>query len=192
MRRKWITALAAVFLVLALAAFVHLFGLKPMRAGADVQSVGVTRTGSFELPDTPDHVFSLFGPIDEAKWAEGWAIETLYSPQAQPSAGMIFNTRQHGGARLLWTVADLDAANHKIVYVTFLPDDSIGVLEIICRSSSPSSTTVTVTHSRVGLSENGNHHALRYTQEKHQAQLEAWQHAITYYLKTGGRLAHHE
>lgn len=191
MRLKWMFALALAVVVASLVAL-HLFSLRPHKVAAQFQPEGVTRSGSFELPATPDRVFPLFGPIDEAKWAEGWTIETLYSPLAQPSSGMVFSTRQHGGARLLWTVADLDAANHKIVYVTFLPDDSVGRLEIICRSSSPSSTTVAVTHSRVGLSENGNQHAVRYTQERHEAQLQAWQHAITYYLKTGRRLAHHE
>jgi hypothetical protein len=191
MRRKWMLAMALA-VVFASAVALHFFSLRPHKVAAQFQSAGVTRTASFELAATPDRVFPLFGPIDEAKWAEGWAIEVIYSPQPSPAAGMVFATRQHGNPQLLWTVAELDAANYKIVYVTYLADDSIGRLEIICRKSSPSSTTVTVTHSRVGLSETGNRHAERYTQEKHQAQLQAWQHAITYYLKTGRRLAHHE
>ncbi|MCI0348883.1 MAG: hypothetical protein L0Z53_05600 [Acidobacteriales bacterium] len=191
MRPKWIVVFALA-VVLASAAAQDLFSLRQHKVAAQFRSEGVTRTASFELPATPDRVFPLFGPVDEANWAEGWAIETLYSPQPEPAPGMVFTTQQRSGARLLWIVAELDAANHKIVYVTFLPNDSVGRLEITCRASSPSSTTVTVTQSRVGLSESGNHRAAQYTPEKHQAHLQSWRHAIAYYLKTGRRLAHHE
>ena len=123
-----------------------------MRDGSAVQ---VTRTMSLDLPADADTAFPLFGPVDEAKWAEGWSPHFIApQPGAQTPDGAVFTTGD-GENVDTWIMTDFDPAARTVRYVHLRPGRVVAQLWIAVTPVSAHASRAEVTYRYTTLGPGG-------------------------------------
>ena len=166
-----------------------LFALTALQQ-SEFHAQAVARTGGFHVNLAPDTAFRLFGPVVEAKWAEGWAPHIVYPEGATLEEGMVFTVTHPGHSDTVWTLSHLDLARRELSYVMVTPGVRAGRIEIRC-SPEDKGTRVEVTYHFVGLSEEGNHFVQEFTAEHYAREMQSWEKAIDYHVRTGETMRHH-
>ena len=138
-------------------------------------------------------MFPLFGPVEEAKWAEGWSPDVLYSTRPDAAElNAVFATHHPGSADAIWTVAHYDAAAHAISYVRVRPDSHVARIDVACHPHGGGQTQATVTYTFTTLVPDGDAFLAHLTREYYvHHELPSWERAINHYLATGETLPHH-
>lgn len=157
-------------------------------AGPPQPALHVERSATITVAAPIDKVFPLFGPVEEAKWADGWAPDVLH--QAKEMEGTVFVTRSPHPA--FWVVALWDGAGHHVRYDEVVPDHYVVQIDVACRAGSASETRCQVTYSYTSLGPDGDAFLQQYTSEHHARRISQWERALNHYLQTGERLRGHE
>lgn len=144
----------------------------------------VSRTATFQVNNSVEKVFPLFGPIREKEWAVGWNPEIIYSAHPEVELHMIFKTKGNYAdePEYLWMITQYDPHVHKIEY-TVSTINRIWFITVQCEQKVPY-TRVTVTYSYTGLNETGNNRNTEMLERMFIHNLQDWQHAIQHYLNT--------
>lgn len=148
----------------------------------------VEQTATISVAASVEKAFPLFGPVEEARWADGWAPEVLH--QAQNMEGTVFVTRAPHPA--FWVLALWDEAGHHVRYDEVVPDHFVVQIDITCRAASASQTSCRVRYSYTSLGTGGDAFLRQYTAEHHAQRIGQWERALNHYLQTGERLPGHE
>ena len=154
-------------------------------ASADHTNDYARQSGSIELNGPIDRVFPYFGPVREAEWAEGWAPEMIYLPARDGGEGAVFRTKA-GDDEMLWTLARWDEHDHAITYITVIPGERLGRIDIECHAARDK-TRCEVAYSYVALGHKGEEFIVKFTPAQHRHRLDHWQMAINHLLATGKR-----
>ena len=147
-------------------------------------AVRSTKSATIMLNDFIKKVFPLFGPVREMGWADGWSPEILYGRE-EVAEHMIFRTQANGGF-YQWIITQYDPHQYKIEYTVTAPN-RVWFITIECREHQ-SNTLATITYSYTGLSEEGHQLNRSALQQMFACELNDWEEAINYYLKTGKKL----
>jgi hypothetical protein len=156
----------------------------------DSASHHVERSGGFTLAAPVDKAFPLFEPVPEKQWVEGWDPKPVYPANGDTVEGMVFTSSHENASDTVWTMAHFDPARHEITYVNVTAGVRLGRIDIRCSDAS-GSTHVDVRYSFTSLSDAGNEVVDSFSQSRFDAHMQAWQHALTYFLQTGKRFEHH-
>lgn len=148
----------------------------------------VERTAAITVAAPIARVFPLFGPVEEARWADGWAPTVLH--QGKDMEGTVFVTRAPHAA--FWVLALWDEGAHRIRYEEVVPEHYVVQIDIACRAASASETRCEVTYSYTSLGADGDAFLQQYTAEHHVQRIGQWERALNHYLQTGERLPGHE
>jgi hypothetical protein len=148
----------------------------------------VQRSATFVLNAPIEKAFPLFGPIREKDWAAGWEPEILYSNHDEVEQHMIFRTSSsHRDAdHYLWVVSQYRPEIFFIEYTVSTPQ-RIWFITVSCRPSDDK-TTVTVTYTYTGLSDEGNRTNKMALEKMYVRNLKDWEEALNFYLATGKRM----
>ncbi|HWX25025.1 MAG TPA: hypothetical protein VN083_08290 [Vicinamibacteria bacterium] len=168
-------------------AWVSLCG--PSGRAQDRRAGQVIRSYVQTLAAAPSVVFPLLGPVEEARWAEGWAPELL-SSEAGIGEGTVFRTR-HGGVETVWILTLWDPVLHRVGYAHVTAGSDVATLRIDLLGVGGGMTEARVTYIWTALSDQGAALIDRHTQERFESDMRDWETALNHYLKTGQRLEHH-
>ena len=148
----------------------------------------VDLSGAITLHAPVERVFPLFAPVEEAKWAEGWAPVILY--QGKNREGTVFTTS--GTHQAVWVLARWDEAAHAVHYESVVPGVHVSHIAIACTAAGAQETRCTVFYSLTSLGGAGDDLIAQWSQQRHRERLASWERAINHFLQTGRRLPHHE
>jgi hypothetical protein len=118
----------------------------------------ITRTKTISLQGPLGQVFPLFGALEEAKWAPGWAPKVIYPENALLEEHMVFKTPAHdeGENHYTWTVSRYDPDLGSVEYTVFAAE-RLWWITINCRSiEHDKKTEAEVCYTYTGLTEKGN------------------------------------
>ena len=152
----------------------------------------ISRCRKITLEGNLTAVFPLFGPIDEAKWATGWAPEVLYPPNGTLEEHMVFQTIPHHATEslLTWTVSKYDPKEALIEYTVFAVS-RVWVISIKCTESGDSRTTeAQVCYTYTGLTQEGNDQNKAAMERTFAHDLKDWEEQINYYLNSDRQRTH--
>ena len=144
-----------------------------------------TQIAELLVPVDPATAFELFEPIGERRWAHDWEPRFIHPPSGRTQTGAVF-TRDHDGRHSLWTIAEYEPNEHRIVYVVFVPGERVTRIAIDCRADG-TATRARVTYTHTALSGEGEQLVAHFTAERHQRLMGAWQDAIEQYLARAQR-----
>lgn len=132
---------------------------------------------SFEVPGPVERVFPLFDPINEARWAEGWAITPILPSPFRVERNAVFLT-DAGDRSAVWTILRFEPDAHRVEYLVVVPDHHQRWITVGCTPRGEA-TQVTVSYTVTPLSRSGEDAALRYSE----AFIESWQEPVTRALR---------
>jgi len=147
----------------------------------------VQKTASFVVNTAIEKAFPLFGPIREKEWTAGWEPQIIYSVNPEVEEHMIFKTsgKHHGEEEYLWVLSQYNPKDYFIEY-TVSTSQRLWFISVRCRPKG-SNTSVTVTYTYTGLTEEGNQLNKLALDKMYAHNLKDWEEAINYYLFTGKR-----
>lgn len=148
----------------------------------------ISKCASLYLNAPVEQSFSLFGPIKEMEWAEGWDPEIIYSTSEFVEEYMIFRTKgQHVSERhYTWVITRFNPKQYQIEY-TVSTANRIWFINIECAPQGLK-TVANVRYTYTGLTELGNDLNKKHLKEMYLNDLKDWELAINYYLENGTRL----
>lgn len=139
----------------------------------------LVRSGRLRLAAPPGTVFPLFGPIEERRWAEGWAPTMIHPPSGEVELGAVFTVEHDGGAPSVWTIVELDPQRFRISYVRVRPDSHLARIDIACAGADDGATRADVTYTFTGLAEPGNALVDSFTEAHYTEWMRSWELAIS-------------
>ena len=149
-----------------------------------------TRTHTIHLNGQIENIFTLFDPIGEKKWSEGWN-PIIISPNAEIHEGTVFITKNRDGTETIWTITALDQAKHDIAYTAVTPSIRVTLINITCQPEDDNHTKAHVTYTITALSEKGKQYVKTFTDQHYGEFMANWEKAINHYLQHGRPLPHH-
>ena len=132
-------------------------------------------------------VFPLFGPIEESKWAPGWAPNIVSPMNVAIEEHMIFTTKAHHGqeADYTWIVSKYDPERAFVEYTVFAAE-RLWWITILCRkSNSNDHTEAEICYTFAGLTDKGNMMNRHILASMFAHDLKDWEDQINYYIETG-------
>jgi hypothetical protein len=141
----------------------------------------ISRSHSIVLDIPPDKAFSLFTPIGEKLWINGWNPEFLYPVSGETMENMVFTT-DHNHERTYWSVVRFDPVQHVVTYARVTPTSRFGLVEVVCEVIEGERTHVTITYTFTALTEEGNDYIDEFTEESYREMIDSWQTEISAYL----------
>lgn len=160
-----------------------------MPTSSSLPHLSVTRTHSFTVPLPKAHAFTLFEPVGEKLWAEGWSPVFATPGDATLSDNTVFTRTviHHGqpAQTSVWLVTHYDQAGGVIEYRAVVPGLRVSRITVRCRESQASETSVEVTYRHTSLSNEGDAFVQDVTEEHYRASIEEWNTAIRAYLARG-------
>jgi hypothetical protein len=145
----------------------------------------VQKSASFVVNTSTEKAFPLFGPVREKEWAAGWEPQIVYSTNPEAEEHMIFKTsnNHHGEGEYVWVISQYSPKDYFIEY-TVSTSQRLWFIGVRCRPKG-SSTSVTVTYSYTGLTEEGNQLNKLALDKMYAHNLKDWKEEINHYLATG-------
>ncbi len=147
-----------------------------------------TRTHAFTVRLPLANAFTLFEPVGEKTWAEGFdpVFATPESARLGPDSVFTLETSRHGTKlQTIWLITKYDRPAGLIEYRAIYPGMRIARITVQCRTVRESETGVEVTYHYTGLSEEGDRYIAAMTEEKFGPYIEEWAAAIRAYLARG-------
>jgi hypothetical protein len=117
-------------------------------------------TGKFRLHASVSRAFTMFEPIGEKEWAQGWDPNPIYPDVIKPVEGAVFTTREKGEPSI-WTITRYERGR-TIEYSVVSPGHDTTQISVACKGIAESVTEVTVSYRITGLSEQGNEYGLEH------------------------------
>ena len=155
-------------------------------------SKSVSHTAEFEISQPVQAVFPLFTPEGEKRWAPGWAYENIMGTNTLNEDYLFLtSTHDHAASDALWIVKHYDPEAHCVQYYKIEPGEKVGRIDVTCRPSGPRASKVRVTYKYMGLSQNGNRFAARFTKKTYRAFIEDWKRLIESYFAKDTRSSAH-
>lgn len=151
----------------------------------------VRRSATLTLDGPFEKVFPLFDPINEAKWADGWAITPVWPADGRVEVGMVFTTPAGHAQRAVWMLARLDAEAGAVAYWVWFPDERVQHVEIACRAAGPRRTEAQVSYTLTALGEAGQRAVAAFDAAGYARRMAHWEEAINHHLATGQTLRAH-
>jgi hypothetical protein len=148
----------------------------------------ITRTHRFTVSLPLAGAFTLFEPVGEKCWAEGWSPVFPTPGDAELSDNTVFTrTLSHDGRpeTSIWLITRYDPPAGVIEYRAIVPGVRVSRITVRCRPVGESQTSVEVTYRHTSLSEEGDRYVERMTGEHYRAFIEEWASAIRAYLARG-------
>ena len=174
---------------LTIASFAALLAGSFLAPGPEAQpALHVEQSATITVAAPVDKVFPLFGPVEEARWADGWAPVVLY--QGKHMEGTVFTTSAPHEA--FWVLALWDETGHRVRYAEVVPGRYVVQIDVACRAASASETRCEVTYAFTSLGKDGDGFLQQYTRERHAERIAHWERALNHYLQTGELLRGHE
>lgn len=129
-----------------------------------------------------DVVFPLFDPINEKKWATGWAPRVLYPVDETVGEHMIFTTKPRFVEEddYQWIISKYMEADHRIVYLVSTRE-RIWSIDVSCFADDDR-TLVRIEYQYTGLTMRGNELNSIALSSMYEQNLEDWKDAIHHYL----------
>ncbi len=150
----------------------------------------VRRSATLRLEGPIEKVFPLFDPVNEAKWADGWAIEPVWPADGRVETGMVFTTPAGPGRRAVWALTRLDAEAGEVAYWVWFPDERVQHVEVACRAAGDK-TEARVSYTLTALSQAGRKAVAAFDADGYARRMAHWESAINHHLATGGTLRAH-
>ncbi|MCX6950710.1 MAG: hypothetical protein NTV51_00755 [Verrucomicrobia bacterium] len=151
--------------------------------------MAAAHTHRFTVPLPLAEAFTLFEPIGEKRWAEGWMPVFATPDDAVLSDNTVFTRTVHHPGEAprtsIWLITRYDRAGGVIEYRTVVPDLRVSRITVSCREIGEKETAVSVTYRHTSLSEEGTRFLRELTEEKYRASIEEWATAIRAYLIRG-------
>jgi hypothetical protein len=147
-----------------------------------------TRSHTFKVHLPLADAFTLFEPVGEKNWAEGF--DPVFATPESSTLGddSIFTVEaSHGGVKhqTIWLITRYDRAAALVEYRAVYPGVRVARITVRCRASAESETTVEVTYRYTGLSADGDEYIAGMTEGKFGEFIETWNSAIGAYLARG-------
>ncbi len=146
----------------------------------------VVRTATIEVNASPDEAFPLFTPLGEGLWSEDWDPVFRHPPEAELEEGAVFTTPDGPDGDRVWTILEYRPKKHRIAYLCVSPGMVHSRIEIDCEGTELGTSKVEVTYTDTALSEKGQAHLGRESEEVFSDRVGHWEHAINAYLRSGG------
>jgi hypothetical protein len=147
-----------------------------------------TRSYTFKVHLPLADAFTLFEPVGEKNWAEGF--DPVFATPESSTLGddSIFTVEAfHGGVKhqTIWLITGYDRAAALVEYRAVYPGVRVARITVRCRASAESESTVEVTYRYTGLSADGDEYIAGMTEGKFGEFIETWNSAICAYLARG-------
>lgn len=148
----------------------------------------ISRSSEIILNDKIDMVFPLFGPVREMDWESGWKPEVIYTNDQLVEKGMIFKSqaRFEGEQPYLWIITQYRPSEYLIEY-TVSSSDRVWFICIQCEPIGMK-TRANVSYTFTSLNEHGATLNKIALEQMYSRNLQDWEEALNYYLKTGTAL----
>lgn len=115
------------------------------------------RAISFILNAPPDSSFTLFGPLEERKWAPHWSPRFVYpNDGSQTPDGAVFYTKGAASRETIWVMKTYDPVKREIEYVFVTPGHLAGELHIAVTPVAGGRSQAMIAYRFTALSETGN------------------------------------
>ncbi len=153
------------------------------------KSERLSRTAKITLEGEIEHIFPLFGAIEETKWADGWQPLIIYSQSGKIERGMVFLTNAHNHHETVynWIVSGYEPKDHHIEYIVSTPN-RYWIINIQCNILSDVKTEAIITYTYTSLNSLGNEINKHSITKMFEKDLKDWEEAINHYIKTGNIL----
>jgi hypothetical protein len=147
-----------------------------------------TRSHSFTVHLPLSDAFTLFEPVGEKNWADGFDPIFATADSSTLGDNSIFTVEASHGAmkhQTIWLMTRYDHPAALVEYRAVYPGVRVARITVQCRPSSESETTVKVTYRYTGLSDEGDAYIAAMTDEKFGEFVEKWDSAIRAFLARG-------
>lgn len=154
-----------------------------------VSSTLEQRTQSFTilLQGSVADAIPLFGPVQEAEWAPGWAPRFLHPPEGAQREGVVFTTTTSTGEERLWLLTTYDINQGQVEYLCITPGFTANEIKIRVVSEGDRRCKATITYRRSALAPEWNEEVTKLDAHWANQQRVHWEAAINAALGTEGR-----
>jgi hypothetical protein len=148
----------------------------------------ITRTYRQNISGTAETVFPLLCPVREAEWLEGWRYQIIHSVSGLAEEGCVFATPGNDEEDTVWVITRHDTAYYEVDFVRFTPASRTCVLKIAVTPDGESDSTVDISYTYTGITEEGNAWIDNFTEESFLEAVKFWERSMNHFLKTGEKL----
>lgn len=146
-------------------------------------AVHCERTHSIKINTNVEKAFKLFTAEGEILWAEGWN-PVFYFPESETTLeGSVFST-ENNGIKTIWTCIEFDENNSAVKYIRTIPESNTAIVSVKCNFLDENNTMVDVRYNFTSLTESGNDHIERFTEEYYIEFINSWKKEIDEYLES--------
>ncbi|MDF2631901.1 MAG: hypothetical protein K0Q85_497 [Caproiciproducens sp.] len=134
-----------------------------------------------------DIVHPLLCPEREKDWIDGWSYEMIYSQSGFAEHGCVWKTNFPEEGEAIWIMVRNNPPR-EAAYIKYVPGVMIGELAFMLQNTESKGTTIDVTYTFTGLTEQGNKLIDTILSESLEQKLLGLERALDYYLRTGSVL----
>lgn len=135
-----------------------------------------------------DDIFPLLCPVREADWIDGWEYEMIYSKSGFAEQDCVFATPHMDGLKTIWQITHYDRDNYNIGFVRVTPNENIVKITISLEFIRNTETKSHISYQYTGLNDIQNKYIETELATDFINNMQYWEKAINYYLKTGEKL----
>ena len=140
------------------------------------------RTGSFDLPCSPDQAFPLFSPEGERLWIKTWDPKPIYPDTIEFCRDTVFREGE-ANDDALWTILDADPVARRAEYVRHAANSHAAHITVKIDPASTGSQ-VTVTYTLTVFGPNAAELLANFSESGYVEKMRNWHSQITAYLET--------
>jgi hypothetical protein len=147
-----------------------------------------TRSHKFTVHMPLAAAFTLFEPVGEKSWADGFDPVFAAAESSELGDNSVFTVEaSHGGVKhqTIWLITRYDRAAALVEYRAVYPGTRVTRITVQCHASDESNTSVEVTYRYTGLSPEGDQYIAAMTEGKFSEFIGEWNSAISAYLARG-------
>ena len=143
----------------------------------------IKHTTGFDIAQSVEDVFPLFGPEGEKLWVPGWEYENVMGT-AELFEDYVFLTESHDhvSGKAIWLVKKYEPASWLIQFYRVEPEDKVGVVTVQCFRRSATQTRVLVSYEYIALSDKGRHFIEGFNEEVYAGFIGEWQDLLLAYF----------
>lgn len=130
---------------------------------------------SFQINQSAEDLFPLFGPEGEKLWMPGWDYENIMGT-TDLHEDYIFLAAGHNpwSTKELWLVKKFDPSSYFVQCYKVVPYDTVTVVSVQCKPITEESTEVEISNEFFGLSEKGDDFVNGRTAEAFEGFMSKW------------------
>lgn len=130
---------------------------------------------SFQINQSVEELFPLFGPESEKLWMPGWEYEYIMG-STDMHEDYIFLLSGSGNklTKVIWLVKRYDPSSYFVQSYRVEPYDTIGIVTVHCKPITVELTEVEVSNEYIGLSKKGDEFIKERTAEGFKTFIDKW------------------